>query len=67
MAESKDKIRAQSSDFVRMMVEKAVQKEEPTTPERTKVDNTEIEKLVKDLQNRKTLPKRSFWEKKIKT
>ena len=66
MAESRDRVRAQSSDFVRMMVEKASKKEEPASPDPIKVDNAQIEKLVKDLQDRKTPVKRSIWEKKIK-
>ena len=66
MAESKDRVRAQSYDFVKMMVQKAQQKEEPASPEPIKVDNAEIEKLVKDLQDRRVPVKRSIWEKKIK-
>lgn len=66
MAESKDRVRAQSSDFVRMMVEKASKKEEPASPDPIKVDNAQIEKLVKDLQDRKTPVKRSIWDKKIR-
>jgi hemerythrin superfamily protein len=63
---SKERVRAQSYDFVKMMVEKASKKEEPASPEPIKVDNAEIEKLVKNLQDRKTPVKRSIWEKKIK-
>jgi hypothetical protein len=66
MAESRDRVRAQSSDFVRMMVEKASKKEEPASPDPIKVDNAQIEKLVKDLQDRKVPAKRSIWDKKIK-
>ncbi len=66
MAESKDRVRAQSSDFVRMMVEKASKKEEPASPDPIKVDNAQIEKLVKDLQDRRVPAKRSIWDKKIK-
>jgi len=66
MAESRDRVRAQSNDFVRMMVEKASKKEEPASPDPIKVDNAQIEKLVKDLQDRKTPVKRSIWDKKIR-
>ena len=63
---SKDRVRAQSYDFVKMMVEKAGKKEEPASPDPIKVDNAEIEKLVKNLQDRRTPVKRSIWDKKIK-
>lgn len=66
MVDSKDRVRAQSSDFVRMMVEKASKKEEPASPDPIKVDNAQIEKLVKDLQDRRVPAKRSIWDKKIK-
>ena len=66
MVDSKDRVRAQSSDFVRMMVQKAQQKEEPASAEAIKVDNAEIEKLVKDLQDKRVPVKKSIWEKKSK-
>lgn len=66
MVDSKDRVRAQSSDFVRMMVEKASKKEEATSAEPYRPEPGQIEKLVKDLQEKKIPVKRSLWEKKIK-
>lgn len=66
MAEDKNRVRASSYDFVKMMVEKANRKEEPASPDPIKVDNAEIEKLVKNLQDRKVPAKRSIWDKRIK-
>jgi hemerythrin superfamily protein len=63
---SKERVRAQSYDFVKMMVEKASKKEEPASPEPIKVDNAEIEKLVKNLQDRKAPTKPTIWGKRIK-
>jgi len=66
MVDSKERVRAQSSDFVRMMVEKASKKEEPASADPIKVDNAEIEKLVKNLQDRKIPSKPTIWGKRIK-
>ena len=55
---SRNTIRGQSSDFVRMMVEKAKQKEEPANPEAPQVDPKKIEELVKQFKdNAKPQPK----------
>ncbi|MEM2874216.1 MAG: hypothetical protein QW063_02105 [Candidatus Nanoarchaeia archaeon] len=68
MAESRSRVRAQSSDFVRMMVQKAAEKEEPTQPYDNKADTQQIEELVKQLKEQQK-PKSSKlpnWTKKIK-
>jgi len=53
---SRNTIRGQSSDFVRMMVEKAQNKEAPASPDAPQLDPHKIEDIVKNLKD-KTLPK----------
>lgn len=53
---SRNTIRGQNSEFVRMIVEKSQRKEAPASAEAPQVDPQKIEDIVKNLKD-KTLPK----------
>ena len=53
---SRNTIRGQSSDFVRMMIEKAQNKEAPASPDAPQLDPHKIEDIVKNLKD-STKPK----------
>ena len=50
---TKPQPRLSNDDFLQMMLKKAYSKDEPATPNNTKLDPKEIEKLVNDLKAKK--------------
>ncbi len=62
---SRNTIRGQSSDFVRMMIEKAQNKETPASPDAPQLDPHKIEDIVRNLKD-KTMPKSKPFEPRRK-